>query len=226
MGIPAEFSAHRPVKRRRFADETSSVTGQSSAETIETNDDTAENAFKQTVFNVIFDSVISGLTRRFNTAHEINTVFSFLWQYLKRTEAELQDQCRSFADKYHSDVSATDLIEEVLHLKTIHESNFGSEPLSPVMLLNKLASFNLEDVFCNIVTALRIFCTIPVTVASAERSFSKLTRIKNFQRSTMLQCRLTDLGTLSIESELAREVSFAKVIETFALQKARKAFLK
>lgn len=226
MGIPAEFAAHRPVKRRRFADETSSVTGQSSAETIETNDDTAENAFKQTVFNVIFDSVISGLTRRFNAAHEINTVFSFLWQYLQRTEAELQDQCRSFADKYHSDVSATDLIEEVLHLKTIHESNFGSEPLSPVMLLNKLASFNLEDVFCNIVTALRIFCTIPVTVASAERSFSKLTRIKNFQRSTMLQCRLTDLGTLSIESELAREVSFAKVIETFALQKARKAFLK
>lgn len=140
--------------------------------------------------------------------------------------APKQDQCRSFADKYHSDVSATDLIEEVLHLKTIHESNFGSEPLSPVMLLNKLASFNLEDVFCNIVTALRIFCTIPVTVASAERSFSKLTRIKNFQRSTMLQCRLTDLGTLSIESELAREVSFAKVIETFALQKARKAFIK
>jgi Domain of unknown function (DUF4371)/hAT family C-terminal dimerisation region len=231
MGIPAEFAARRPVKRRRFADENSSTTGHSSNQTFETTQtqttyDSAENAFKQNVFNVIFDSVISGLTRRFNAAHEINTLFSFLWQYLQRTEAELQDQCRSFADKYHSDVSATDLIEEVLHLKTIHESNFGSEPLSPVMLLNKLASFNLEAVFCNIVTALRIFCTIPVTVASAERSFSKLTRIKNFQRSTMLQCRLTDLGTLSIESELAREVSFAKVIETFALQKARKAFLK
>ena len=143
--------------------------------------------------------------RRFNAIREINTVFSFLWHYSERTEAELQEQCKLFSQKYQSDVSAIiDIFVEILHLKNIHVSNF--EKLTFLTLLDKLASFKL-DVFCNIVTALRIFCTIDVTVASAERSFSKLARIKNFQRITMLQRRLTDLGTLSIERDLAREVN-------------------
>ncbi len=48
-----------------------------------------------------------------------------------------------------------------------------------------------------------IFLTIPVTVASAERSFSKLKLIKNYFRSTMSQEKLSTLSILSIENELA-----------------------
>jgi 20S proteasome alpha/beta subunit len=47
-----------------------------------------------------------------------------------------------------------------------------------------------------------ILLTIPDTVASAERSFSKLKLVKNYLRSTMSQDRLVDLARLSIESEI------------------------
>jgi len=50
------------------------------------------------------------------------------------------------------------------------------------------------------ITACLLYLTLPVTVASAERSFSKLKLIKTFLRSTMSQVRLSSLAILSIES--------------------------
>ena len=63
---------------------------------------------------------------------------------------------------------------------------------------------------------------MPVTVASAERSFSKLKLITNFMWSTMTQERLDDLATLSIESELARKLEFDEITNSFALEKQNK----
>lgn len=77
--------------------------------------------------------------------------------------------------------------------------------------------------FPNVVIALRVFCSIPVTVAQGERSFSCLSRVKSVLRSTMTQERLTDLGLLAIESELAKRCDFSSVIEIFASRKSRRA---
>ena len=71
---------------------------------------------------------------------------------------------------------------------------------------------------------MRIFCTLPVTIASAERSSSKLKLIENFFKSTMTQERLFDLAVFSIESEITRKINFKEVINDFATMKARKAF--
>jgi hypothetical protein len=61
-----------------------------------------------------------------------------------------------------------------------------------------------------------------VTVASAERSFSKLKLIKNHLRSTMSYKRLTGLLILSIEAELAQELNLENLVQDFATRKARK----
>ena len=103
------------------------------------------------------------------------------------TEIELCHQATAFAVRYSADVSADELVEEMKHLKAIHDANFGSNHTEPIMLLNKISRFHLDDVFSNVAIALRMSCTIPVTVASAERSFSKLAQIQNFLRSTMLR---------------------------------------
>lgn len=64
---------------------------------------------------------------------------------------------------------------------------------------------------------------MPVTFVSCERSFSKRKLIKDFRRSTITQERLTDLGILSIEFEIAEKINFNKVIDTeMASVKARK----
>ncbi|XP_025425056.1 zinc finger MYM-type protein 1-like [Sipha flava] len=80
----------------------------------------------------------------------------------------------------------------------------------------------LQEIYPNITTSLRIVLTIPVTVASAERSFSKLKLIKNHLRSTMSNERLTGLALLSIESHLAQELDLEDIVQDFASKKARK----
>ena len=80
----------------------------------------------------------------------------------------------------------------------------------------------LMDSYPNVYIALRILMTMPVTVASGERSFSKLKLIKNYLRSTMSQERLTGLAILSIEQEIACQLSYDNIITEFANQKARK----
>lgn len=55
-------------------------------------------------------------------------------------------------------------------------------------VLNYIYENNLCDLFLNI--SLRIYLSLLVTVASAERSFSKLKRVKNYLRSTI--CRKKD----------------------------------
>nr|CAH7713144.1 unnamed protein product [Callosobruchus chinensis] len=69
---------------------------------------------------------------------------------------------------------------------------------------------------------MKIFLTMPVTVASCERSFSKLKLIKTYLRSTMGQERLSGLAILSIEGDIARLLSYENVIKNFAMRKARK----
>ena len=64
-----------------------------------------------------------------------------------------------------------------------------------------------------------IYMTVPVTVATAERSFSKLKLIKNFLRSSMFQKRLSGLVLLLIENKQAKNLYFIKVIQQFAMQK-------
>jgi hypothetical protein len=90
-------------------------------------------------------------------------------------------------------------------------------------LLNSLYQYKLENLFPNICVSLRILLTIPATVASAERSFSKLKLVKNYLHSTMSQDRLVDLARLNIESEIARKINFDNVITRIALIKTRKA---
>uniref|UniRef100_A0A453JIW0 HAT C-terminal dimerisation domain-containing protein n=1 Tax=Aegilops tauschii subsp. strangulata TaxID=200361 RepID=A0A453JIW0_AEGTS len=63
------------------------------------------------------------------------------------------------------------------------------------------------DFFPNVLIAYRILFTVPMTVASAERSFSKLKLLKNYLRSTMSQERLNGLATLCIEKDKLDEIN-------------------
>lgn len=56
-----------------------------------------------------------------------------------------------------------------------------------------------------------------MTVAKAERSFSKLKIIKNNLRSSMGQERLSALALSSIENIRAQKINFSKVIESLIL---------
>ena len=57
--------------------------------------------------------------------------------------------------------------------------------------------------------------TIPVIVASVERSFSKLKLLKFYLRSTMTQERLNDLAMIALESDILEKIDYKSIIEDF-----------
>ncbi|MEL7309566.1 MAG: hAT transposon family protein, partial [Pseudomonadota bacterium] len=113
--------------------------------------------------------------------------------------------------------------EELCNELTVLSLNVPKEA-SAHEVFKYLVSRRLSESYVNSTTALRFFsCSIPVTVASAEHSFSRLKLIKTFLRSTMSQFRLNDLALVSIEHDVAvSSVDFHSMINEFAALKARR----
>jgi len=102
------------------------------------------------------------------------------------------------------------LYDELISLKSfLPDQNV----ITPVFALNFIEDRNLQKLYPNVWIALRILLTIPVTVASEEKSFSKLKLIKIYLRSTISQSRLTNLATLSNENEIAEKIDFDNLIK-------------
>jgi len=78
----------------------------------------------------------------------------------------------------------------------------------------KSMAFN-KDALYELCRLARIACTIPITTASAERSFSSWKRIKTHLRTTMCNERLTDLAMLSINSRRAKKIHLERVVDWF-----------
>ena len=115
----------------------------------------------------------------------------------------------------YSDINGLDLFSELKVLKEVLQIN----EISPINVLNYIK--RLES-FPNACIAFKILLTILLTIASAERSFSKLKLIKSYLRSTMSQERLSGLAILSIEKEMLAEFECKNLISNFGSQKARK----
>jgi hypothetical protein len=110
-------------------------------------------------------------------------------------------------------------------LKRAFDANF-SPPATPASIFKQILERELEEMFSNLIIALRIFLTLPVSVADAERSFSLQKRVKNFLRSTMAQERLNGLAILSINCDLSRKLNYSVLIEEFASKKSRRHLFK
>ena len=94
----------------------------------------------------------------------------------------------------------------------------------PIDMLNYLKV--MDGCFPNAWIAYRILLTIPFTVASRERIFSKLKLIKYYLRSTMSQERLNGLAMLSIEKAMVDKIDYTALINTFAAKNARRVVFK
>ena len=72
-----------------------------------------------------------------------------------------------------------------------------------------------SSILPNVLKLYTALLTLAVTVASNERSFSCLRRVKNYLRSTMGQERLSSLGILAIEPDLVNQLDLDALIDDF-----------
>lgn len=179
-----------------------------------------ETKFKRNVFLIIMDSLITELKHRFQHMDHICSVFSPILSFNNMNTDDIREKCKILIQTYSEDLTPS-LESEIIHLRNIHQATFN-KITDPLGLLNAIYLLQLENIFPEVSIALRIFCSLPITVAEGERAFSKLALIKNYMRGTMRQERLNGLALLSIEHETARKIDFSDVIKDFASLKVRR----
>jgi len=121
-------------------------------------------------------------------------------------------------------VFCTDIASEYRSFKLVYRDIFPvyNDGLKACEILTFLIANDMYDVFPNVSTLYTLFMTLPVSGATAERSFSRLKLIKSYLRSTMSESRLTNLALLSIERELSYDLDFDCVADTFSNMKKRR----
>jgi hypothetical protein len=231
MQFPNENTVRRRRVRKQFA--------------YEANDESANlnptEKFRTTFFLVLMDNAISSFSERFHQIEVFTEHFGFLFQYVsdKKTltitdidEVErLKTQCVNLETlllsqtqsdiqnpNQSSDIDGLGLFDELKTLRNV----IPDDVCTLIELLRFLHLNRFQEVFPNVSIVLRIVLTIPVTVASGERSFSKLKLIKSYLRATMKQDRLNGLAMLSIEKDVASELDYSSVINKFSSLKARR----
>src|SRR5690606_3287598 len=91
-----------------------------------------------------------------------------------------------------------------------------SEELSAQALFSKCD----QEVFPVVHRMLRILLALPVSVATAERSFSALRRLKTWLRNRMVEERLVGLALLHVHRDILIDVE--ELIDQFAFKKSRR----
>jgi hypothetical protein len=188
---------------------------------------TEENKFKVNFFIYILDITVNSLNERFTLLETHNKNVQFLYDILKLKDINdktLEYYCTNFQSvlsvENESDISANDLQEELGDV-----SRMLPYSIKPLDVLNYLCQNNLTTLYPNTIVALRILLTLPASVASGERSFSKLKLIKHYLRSTISQRKLTNLSLISTESILAATLDYTSLIDEFAKVKVRRVKL-
>ncbi|XP_070527386.1 52 kDa repressor of the inhibitor of the protein kinase-like [Cardiocondyla obscurior] len=192
-----------------------------SAETVQM---TGKEKFKTETFLPMIDTLITHLKQRSDSCIKFNQLFGFLSCLKTIKLVELKNSCKEFGEMYHDDVNAEELEVECLHL-TQYLQNVRlnkDDNINISELYHLLRTDKIEDTFPNVAIALRIFLSLMISNCSGKRSFSKLNKIKNELRSTMLQDRLNSLSLMSIKSDILKEIDFEEIINDFAHQKSRK----
>ncbi|KAJ9542609.1 hypothetical protein OSB04_029115 [Centaurea solstitialis] len=208
LDIDPLFRQRREIRRKRHFDENSS-------DASEITSQSAKESFRVNYFLCVVDHAIASLRRRFEQYQEYENVFGFLFTSDKLRSLDndcLKSSCINFEialkNQDQSDVDGNDLYMELKLLQDF----LPNQKMGPADILEYLKRINC---FPNAIIAYRILLTIPVTVASAERSFSKLKLLKNYMRSTMTQERLNGLALIAIENSFLEKVNYNELIEDF-----------
>jgi len=157
----------RTKKQVKFADKTSSK------EAIHEGSEKIKNE----VFLVILDHLIADLNRRKKYYSYINNNFGLFLNLEKENAVNIKIYAEKLIDIYPDDIE-NDFIEEVIQFKdTI--CNFSIENKSSAFnILKALIQSQLSSTFSNVEIALRIFCSLPCSNVTGERSFSVLKKCK------------------------------------------------
>ncbi|MEL7308610.1 MAG: hAT transposon family protein, partial [Pseudomonadota bacterium] len=178
---------------------------------------TPEEYFKRSILIPFLDGIVDDLMIRFQSHNTVALkMCAFIPSYLQRYSFDDVKDIINFYEKCHQ-VSLSDMCGEYERWCVKWKKEEGV-PICPA----KTLSLCDQSFFPNIYCFLKLFCCLPTTTASAERTFSTLRYLKNYLRSTTSEMRLNDLTRLYIRKDIPLNID--RVIDTFALRKRKHSF--
>ena len=168
--------------------------------------------FRVSAFTVIIDSLVATLQQRSQAYEGISARFDFLRNVRSVSSEELYVQSAALVE--WSIASQPDATDDDIDVITTGEA-------VELRMYRLITENTMQSCFPNVEILLRMYLCLMVTNCTGDRSFSKLRRIKNAQRTTIWQGRVNIL-LMSIESELLRTIDVNSIIDDFARVKARK----
>uniref|UniRef100_H3A162 DUF4371 domain-containing protein n=1 Tax=Latimeria chalumnae TaxID=7897 RepID=H3A162_LATCH len=181
----------------------------------------SESFFKVNVFY----RCLNKLTNHFQSLQAVADKFSVIQpnMLISASDEDLYKEAEKLANHFNKDISLV-FPGQLLSFSFCLKSEISKQSLVKDLANMLIVDNALASSFSDVCTVLLLFLTIPVTVASAERSFSKLKLIKNYPRSTTGQERLCGLGMLSIENDWIGMVDVYKITSDIADTNACKMF--
>lgn len=118
------------------------------------------------------------------------------------------DKVKEIYSAYSADLSCeAHFMQEVERWKIKWFEALSSSVESDTNEIQMVLQSTCEHFYPNISKVLRVFLTLPVSTATAERSFSCLRRLKTWLRSTMTESRLSGLALLHLHRNIDIDVS-------------------
>lgn len=171
-----------------------------------------ETFFRQSVAIPILDDLIQQLKSRFSDHRELLGTLQGLIP-TSTSETIDVDTLRLYENMIDLEVVAGEYSLWRVFWKNKLEQD------KPSCAIEALSECN-KELFPNIFTLLNIFSSLPVTTATAERTFSTLRRLKTYLRNACGQDRLSGLALMSVHRN--RNILTEKVIDEFARKKNRR----
>ena len=146
----------------------------------------------------------------------LNEVFGFLNPHALLRSENIEEDMNKFKNIYADHVNFSELTYEIARFNRLVQScgaAFQSD-FTSLDVLQWLTKYRLCESTPYLFLCLKLYLTVAVSIASCERSFSKLKLIKSYLRST-IESRLSALAILSIESDFVEMLSFEDIISKF-----------
>ncbi|XP_071708450.1 uncharacterized protein [Rutidosis leptorrhynchoides] len=182
--LEPEYSVKRASYRKKQFDEILKT---------EREQQSAKDLFRTYYFIALVDMTLVQLNSRFKQMKNFESIFGFLFDALKLAYLDivnLKECCMNLESALtcdnDSDIDGNELFMELKVLKDMlpKKAYEGERHWTSI----QIREFTKEmDLFPKILLAYKILLIVPVMVASAESSFSKLKLLKSYLRSTMSQ---------------------------------------
>ena len=110
------------------------------------------------------------------------------------------------------------------HVAKNAEKNVANQKPWPCLptLLQVFSKNDLHNLYPELFEVVRVVATLPVTVASCDRTHSKIKIINNYLRASMSDERLESLIQIAVEKDLADKIELGSLVDVFKTVKNRK----